>query len=459
MIFRRRNRRRRDVKRYAWHALGEHFRGVAEEELVTAIREFPARMRVDIQRAIENLFVGPREPKRSLGLSKSYSHEAFTLPGLFIDEHDPARIAPMQYVDVDVGEDAPFRCVENALWLMEHNGEPYAVLLDVSRGHFGETAKVRIEIGVPPGEEMSDIAAGLFASIEREVAKSATYRGKILSLESSSPYAGTSAEIKVHRLPPISADQIILPGATLDMLERNVFAFFDQREDLRRLGLSLRKGLLFHGPPGTGKTHCINYLASRLTGHTTLLITSAQICYLAEYMALARLLQPAIVVIEDADLIARERTAMHGPGEEALLNQLLNEMDGLQEDAEILFILTTNRPNQLEPALSARPGRIDQAIEFPLPDPESRKRLVALYGHQLDVPDAIGGEAVRRTEGMSAAFIKELMRRTAQYNLARGNSGAVDSQDLDMAMREMLFEGGQLNVRILGGAVSSNEPD
>jgi SpoVK/Ycf46/Vps4 family AAA+-type ATPase len=53
-----------------------------------------------------------------------------------------------------------------------------------------------------------------------------------------------------------------------------------------------------------------------------------------------------MVVIEDVDLIARERTHMHGPGEEVLLNKLLNEMDGLREDAEVLFILTTNRPDQ-----------------------------------------------------------------------------------------------------------------
>lgn len=71
-----------------------------------------------------------------------------------------------------------------------------------------------------------------------------------------------------------------------------------------------------------------------------------------------------MMIIEDVDLIARERTHMHVPGEEVLLNKLLNEMDGLREDAEVLFILTTNRPDQIEPALSSRPGRIDQAIEF-----------------------------------------------------------------------------------------------
>lgn len=97
-------------------------------------------------------------------------------------------------------------------------------------------------------------------------------------------------------------------------------------------------------------------------------------------MTLARLLQPALVVIEDVDLIAREREDMRQPGEETLLNKLLNEMDGLREDADILFILTTNRPKCFEAALTARPGRIDQAIEFPLPDEVGRRE------HEVDEP-------------------------------------------------------------------------
>ena len=71
-----------------------------------------------------------------------------------------------------------------------------------------------------------------------------------------------------------------------------------------------KKGLLFYGPPGTGKTHTIHYLAKALAGHTTLLITAEQVALLSEYMTLARLLQPSIVVMEDVDLIARERTEM-----------------------------------------------------------------------------------------------------------------------------------------------------
>src|SRR2546421_2604175 len=96
-----------------------------------------------------------------------------------------------------------------------------------------------------------------------------------------------------------------------------------------------------------------------------------------------------MMVIEDVDRIARERTHMHGPGEEVLLNKLLNEMDGLQEDAEVLIILTTNRPEQIEPALASRPGRIDQAIEFPLPDAEGRAKLAKLYARGLEISEEL----------------------------------------------------------------------
>ena len=75
------------------------------------------------------------------------------------------------------------------------------------------------------------------------------------------------------------------------------------------------------------------------------------------------ILDTAIVVLEDVDLIARHRESMRSPTEEVMLNKLLNEMDGTRQDAELIFILTTNRPSVLEEALTARPGRIDQAIE------------------------------------------------------------------------------------------------
>ena len=179
--------------------------------------------------------------------------------------------------------------------------------------------------------------------------------------------------------------------------------------------------------------------------------------WLDAYMGLARLLQPAMVVIEDVDLIARDRNDMDGPCEESLLNKLLNEMDGLKEDADILFVLTTNRPEELESALAGRPGRIDQAIEVGLPDAIGRSKLVKLYGRGLALDATIVDEAAQRTEGVSAAFIKELMRRIAQSAIARDGGQSVISADIDEALDDMLFAGGRLNVRLLGGAQQTAE--
>jgi ATP-dependent 26S proteasome regulatory subunit len=190
-----------------------------------------------------------------------------------------------------------------------------------------------------------------------------------------------------------------------------------------------------------------------------LLVTAEQVGLLGEYFSLARFLQPSIMVIEDVDLIARERTHMHGPYEEALLNKLLNEMDGLREDADVLFILTTNRPDQIEPALVSRPGRIDQAIEFPLPDDEGRAKLTKLYARGLEIPQELMELIVVRTKGVSAAFIKELMRRCAQFHIEFSRSNVLTQPAVDAAIEEMLFAGGALNRRLLGGESAEHIPD
>ncbi|MBB2963741.1 AAA family ATPase [Methylobacterium sp. R2-1] len=74
---------------------------------------------------------------------------------------------------------------------------------------------------------------------------------------------------------------------------------------------------------------------------------------------------------------------MNSPNTEVLLNRLLNETDGLHDDADVLFILTTDRPEEIEEALVSRPGRVDEAIEITNPDATCRGRLATLYGQAL----------------------------------------------------------------------------
>ena len=199
---------------------------------------------------------------------------------------------------------------------------------------------------------------------------------------------------------------------------------------------------MFYGPPGTGKTHTLHYLIGQLREeYTTILITAEQVGCLDEYFALARLLEPVIVIIEDVDIIGRSREE-HSVCTESILNKLLNEMDGLKENADVLFLLTTNRPEALEDALKNRPGRVDQAIEFPLPDKSGREKLVRLYSCGLELSSELTARLVTQTDGASAAFIKELLRRSAQFLLERDpQCRRLEQSDTEKAIDEMLHAG------------------
>jgi hypothetical protein len=432
-------------------AVAAFFAPTSLETLVTAARVFPGDARPDLQRALDTIAATEVSVAQLIGVHSQYgSHETTTIAEVVRTGHSPMIVGPLRYDEVDVGDDEPARCLTRALWLAEAKGTRFAMLL-APNVRYGQGAGIHLEIAVPPGADGLALVSRIFERVAGLVREGGSYRGKVLSFEGGGDYDGRSGTVKVHRLGAVPREHVILPAATLRLLERNVHDFIAQREGLRALGMPVKKGLLLYGPPGTGKTHTIRYLASQLPGHTTLLVTAEQVCYLADYFRLARFLQPALLVIEDVDLIARAREEMRGPGEESLLNRLLNEMDGLREDAEILFLLTTNRPAQIEPALASRPGRVDQAIEFPLPDEAGRAKLVALYARGFALSKDLVDVVVRKTEGASAAFIKELMRRCAQHHLASGATEAPTVAIVEGALDEMLFSGGRLNAQLLGG--------
>jgi ATP-dependent 26S proteasome regulatory subunit len=148
-----------------------------------------------------------------------------------------------------------------------------------------------------------------------------------------------------------------------------------------------------------------------MTDYTRLLLTGRSLGAVGSITELARDLQPAVVVLEDVALVAADRS--FGPGGSPVLFELLDAMDGAAADADLLFMLTTNRADLLEPALAARPGRVDVAVEIGRPDQDARSRLLELYGR--DVPLHLSADdraaAIERTDGVTASFVKELVRR------------------------------------------------
>ncbi len=436
---------KKSAHKFAYHVIRRHFAPFAAEKLVTTSRYFPNHLKVELAQPLAELTaaVGPD------GFTGLFFRGEIgsTFSSLLVEDDDPVLIALSHYEEVELGDGERIRCLKNGLWLGGKGDARFAAvyLYDVD---FEGNGMLRLEIAVLPGAEGERATKCVLARFDDAIRKAKGLRGRVLSFERDERhgYAG----VKVHRLPAVSREEIILPESTLALIDSNIIRFTAHRPALAALGLPVKKGVLFHGAPGTGKTRTIQYIAATLRDATMFLVTAEEIEHLRECIALARMLQPAIVVIEDVDLIAEDRNSIYDLRVLSLLNRLLNEMDGLREDSEILFILTTNRPEVLENALAARPGRVDQAIEFPLPDEACRRELVRLYAGKLEISEAALAEIVRRTRGVTASFIKELMRRAAQAYLEVNGAGPVACELFVSAIEEMTLIGGKLNAKLLG---------
>ena len=136
-----------------------------------------------------------------------------------------------------------------------------------------------------------------------------------------------------------------------------------------------------------------------------------------------------------------------GMGASPLLFEVLDALDGLDADADVAFVLTTNRVEDLEIALAQRPGRVDLAAEIPLPDGDGRRALLYLYGGHLFGSEAISAAAAR-AEGTTASFTKELVRRAV---LAAALADEPPSDDhLGAALDELLSDAHALTRSLLG---------
>jgi ATP-dependent 26S proteasome regulatory subunit len=248
-----------------------------------------------------------------------------------------------------------------------------------------------------------------------------------------------------------SRDEVVLPEVVLGRVERHALGVAAHREALLAAGQHLKRGLLLYGPPGTGKTHTTRYLMGQLSGYTRLVLTGRALHAIGSASELARDLQPSAIVLEDVDLVAEDRS--FGPGSSPVLFELLDAMDGAAPDADLVFVLTTNRADLLEPALAARPGRVDVAIEIDLPDADARRRLLSLYSRSLPLRLTAGetDEIVERTDGVTASFIKELLRRAMLESVhEQPPASTVTAAHTTRALDDLLDTGQQLTRSLLG---------
>jgi hypothetical protein len=350
----------------------------------------------------------------------------------------------VDHVTVPLGGDESITCVESGLWIVGgEDGERVVLMLKALDHGMGE--QLTLEAMAADRER----AERVLAELRTLMAEHNVYRGRVLELTARHFHGEQGAPLTVRSLPDVAREQIVLPEGVLEIVERQAFGFARHAERLRASGRHLRRGLLLHGPPGVGKTLTAMYLATRMPERTVVLLTGQSLGAVGASVDLATALQPAMVVLEDVDLVAMER--LHRPTN-PILFELLNAMDGLSEDHDILFVLTTNRADLLEPALASRPGRIDQAVELPLPDADGRRRLVALYGEGLGLTLRDDAPLIDGLDGTSPAFIRELLRRAALVAAEQTADGAlrVTEAHLHAAHDELRRGGDELTQTLLG---------
>ena len=287
-------------------------------------------------------------------------------------------------------------------------GQRYAVLL---RGPADDDRREAVRVQVTAADQAT--AGQILDQIRALAVRHNVYRGQVISFDADVRGLASGSAAGFLDRPRLDRSTVILPPDLLDGIERQVLGIARHCDELSASGQHLKRGVLLHGPPGTGKTHTVRYLIGQLPDVTAIVISGAALRFIGEACAIARTLQPSIVVVEDIELAAEPR-GPHAPLDPLLL-KLLGEMEALSDDANVTFLLTTNRADLLEEALAARPGQVGHTARLPLPDAVARRRLLRLYQGRLRISRASASEVVSRTDEVNASFIRELLRRAAVH--------------------------------------------
>ena len=205
---------------------------------------------------------------------------------------------------------------------------------------------------------------------------------------------------------------------------KEVISYIENKEKYKKIGAEMPKGILLEGPPGTGKTLLAKAIASE-TNSTFITMSGSEFVELFVGMGAARVRElfenarnnrPCIIFIDEIDAVGRQRGAginMGNDEREQTLNQLLYEMDGFNNNDDIVVIAATNRRDVLDQAL-LRPGRFDRIIRVPVPDKDSRIKILEFYLKNKNIDEDFDISSIAElTDGFSGAQLKNLINEAA----------------------------------------------
>lgn len=229
-----------------------------------------------------------------------------------------------------------------------------------------------------------------------------------------------------------SFDDLILTGQMKESIRSEFKQFLDSEERYGQLNISWRRGALFIGPPGNGKTHCVRALVKDL-GVPILYVqslshnrfTSEQLWQ--QVFQRARKLRPCVLVLEDLDSLVNDGNRSF----------FLNQLDGFEQNHGMIILATTNHPEQIDTAIVDRPSRFDRKYHFDLPATNERRLYLDSWLKKLS--DETGwqeteiGAVVDATSDFSFSYLKELVISSVMQWMQKPDSATFLSVILDEA--------------------------
>ncbi|ASJ10971.1 AAA family ATPase [Thermococcus sp. P6] len=326
------------------------------------------------------------------------------------------------------------------------------ILRDVNERLYEEVRARLIDLLL---EELAEVTHGFvgadLAALAREAAMAALRRiikeGRI-DFEAEHIPKEVLEELKVTREDFYEALKMIEPSALREVLIEvpnvrwdDIGGLEEAKQELREavewplkypeaflgLGITPPKGILLYGPPGTGKTLLAKAVANESEANF-IGIRGPEVLSkwvgeseknVREIFRKARQAAPTVIFIDEIDAIAPARGSDVNRVTDRLINQLLTEMDGIQENSGVVVIAATNRPDILDPAL-LRPGRFDRLILVPAPDERARLEILKVHTRNVPLAEEVSlEELARKTEGYSGADIEALVREAAMTAMRR----------------------------------------
>jgi cell division protease FtsH len=229
---------------------------------------------------------------------------------------------------------------------------------------------------------------------------------------------------------------------------KEVISYIENKEKFNKIGAEMPKGILFEGPPGTGKTLLAKAIAGE-TNSTFISMSGSEFVELYVGMGASRVRElfsnarensPCIIFIDEIDAVGKQRGSginMGNDEREQTLNQLLYEMDGFESNDDIVIIAATNRKDILDQAL-LRPGRFDRIIRIPVPDKDSRIKILDHYLKSKNIENSFDISSIAElTDGFSGAQLKNLINEAAILS-ARNNYEKIQEKYIFDAFEKLI---------------------